>query len=96
MTSEAMAVPAGRRAVRRRRMMPGIVPILVGTLVWVGWVAITEPFAVIGVVLREGVAAGYSTLFVALVAVIGLVGIGIYAVAVTAYVLAMRTMQRAG
>lgn len=94
MTSEAMAVSLGRRAGRRRRLMPGIVPILLGTLVWVAWVAVTEPFAVIGIVLHEGLAAGYPTLFVAFVAVIGLAGIGIYAVVVTAYVLAMR-MRRA-
>lgn len=95
MTSESMAVPVGRRAGRRRRMMPGIVPILVGTLVWVAWVAVTEPLAVIGTVLREGPAAGYPTLFVAFVAVIGLAAMGIYAVVVTAYVAAMR-MRRAG
>jgi hypothetical protein len=94
MTTEALAVPFARRG-RRRRMMPGLVPILVGTLVWVAWVVVTEPFAVIRMALRQGAAASYETVFVAMVSVIGLVGIAIYAVAVTAYVLAMRSLRRA-
>lgn len=94
MTTEALAMPRARRGVRRRRMMPGLIPILVGTLVWVAWVVVTEPLAVIRMAVRQGAAASYPTLFVAGVSVVGLVGIALYAVVVAAYVLAMRSLRR--
>ena len=94
MTTEALAMPYARRGGRRRRMMPGLIPILVGALVWVAWVVVTEPFALIQVALRQGAAASYRTLFVAGVSVVGLAGMALYAVVVTGYVLAMRSLRR--
>jgi hypothetical protein len=94
MTTEALALPLARRR-RRRPLMPGLVPILVGTMVWAAWVVVTEPFAIIRMALRQGSAASYETVFVAVVSLIGLAGIVLYAVAVTAYILAMRSLRRA-
>lgn len=94
MTTEALAMPYARRGGKRRRMMPGLIPILVGWLVWVAWVMATEPFAVIRMAVRQGAAASYPTLAVAGVSVVGLAGIVLYAVVVTAYVLAMRSLRR--
>lgn len=94
MTTEALAMPYARRGGKRRRMMPGLIPIFVGTLVWVAWVMVADPLAVIRMAVRQGAAASYQTLVVAGVSVIGLAGIALYGVVVTAYVLAMRSVRR--
>jgi hypothetical protein len=95
MTTEALAFPLAARK-RRPRMKPGLVPILVGSLACAAWVGVMEPFAVIRAALRQGAGASYELLFVAAVSAIGIGGIAVFAVAVTGYVLAMRSMRRAG
>lgn len=91
MTAESFAA---LRARRRRRRMPGLGPLVLGTLVWGGWILATDPVGLIAAALRQGNAAGYEVVFLAVVSVVGLVGLAMYAVAVTAYVLALRSLPR--
>ncbi|HEX6039603.1 hypothetical protein [Longimicrobium sp.] len=92
MTTEALAVPLARR---RRRPLPGLLPLLLGMGVWVAWMMVTDPVALIAAALRQGGAATYEAVCLAGVSVVGLVGFALYSVAVAAYVLAIRSLPRA-
>lgn len=92
MMTEAFAAPGSRR---RRRPLPGLVPLLLGVGVWVAWVVVTDPVSLIAAAVRQGPAATYEAVFLAGVSVVGIVGFSLYAVAAAAYVLAIRSLPRA-
>lgn len=93
MTTEALLLPFVRDPRRRKGGMPGLVPIVLGALVWTAWMLIMDPVSILGTLVRQGSAASNDTLFLALIAAGGLVCMVLFAVAVGAYVLAMRSLR---
>jgi hypothetical protein len=93
MTTEAMLLPLVRPERRRTAGFPGLIPILLVYLAWAMWLAITDPFAAIQADLRAGAAASVDTRFLAMIAVVGLLGLLMFTVAVGAYVLALRSLR---
>lgn len=90
MTTEALPVPFGRRGGRRGWHLPGFLPILVAFAAWTAWAVFADPFAALGAAARQGWAASDETLFLAVISAVGVMGMVLFAVAVGAYVLAMR------
>lgn len=93
MTTETLAAPIA--APGRRRPLPGLIPLLLGMLVWVAWMGVTDPAGLIAAAVRQGGAATYEAVCLAAVSVVGIVGFGLYAVGAAAYVLAIRSLPRA-
>lgn len=94
MRTDVMLVPAVRRGSRRGPALPGLAPILAGVLILTGWMALVNPLTSLPAVFREGASASADTLLMALFAVAGLVAVGLFGVAVTVYVAAMRSLRR--
>lgn len=92
MKTEALHVPAVRG--RRGPALPGLAPILAGMLILTGWMLLANPLTALPAVFRAGGSAGGDALFLALISVAGLVAAGLFGVAVTAYVVAMRSLHR--
>jgi hypothetical protein len=94
MRTEAMLVPAVRVRSRRGPTLPGLAPILLGVLILAGWLLAANPLTALPAAYRAGASASADTLLMALVAAAGLVAAGLFGVAVTAYVAAMRSLRR--
>jgi hypothetical protein len=94
MKTEALQVPAVRGRGRRGPALPGLAPILAGMLILTGWMLLANPLTALPAVFRAGGSAGGDALLLALISVAGLVAAGLFGVAVTAYVVAMRSLHR--
>jgi hypothetical protein len=94
MRTDALLVAAVHGRGRRGPALPGLAPILLGLLVLSGWMLLANPFTALPAVFRQGASAGDDALFMALISVAGLMAAGLFAVAVSAYVVAMRSLHR--
>ena len=94
MRTEALLVATVHGRGRRGPALPGLGPILLGVLVLSGWMLLANPLTALPTVFREGAAASDDALLMALISGAGLIAVGLFAVAVTAYVRAMRSLHR--
>jgi hypothetical protein len=94
MTTESLSILRFRRGERRGGGVPGLAPILFAVTVWVVWIVGMEPFAAMRNAVRAGLAVSAEALFVAVVSAIGVLAMVPFAVAVGAYLLAVRAARR--
>lgn len=94
MRTDALLVPAVHGRGRRGPALPGLAPILLGVLVLSAWMLLANPATALPAVFRQGASASDDALLMALISVAGLIAAGLFAVAVAAYVAAMRSLHR--